>query len=139
MFHDEVLLITTKAKAESEEFLVTKLYDVADLVVCRDSKGQPWDDYETLIDVITQTVAPKKWEQNGGQGTITGEGLASAKILVVSQEWQVHDEIGVLLKKIREVAGKKAGEIPRLLSAAGTAPPRERDGKQAMIRSVWLL
>jgi hypothetical protein len=112
VFHDEVLLITTKERAQSYEFLVTRVYDVADLVACRDSKGQVWDDYETLIKTITQATDPNTWEQTSGKGTITGASLGAAKVLVVSQGWEIHEEISGLLKKIREAAGKRAVEYP---------------------------
>ena len=69
VIHDELLLITTKDKAKN--LLVTKLYDVADLVVCQDSKARFWDDYETLTDVIREAT-PESWELNGGQGTVKG-------------------------------------------------------------------
>ena len=51
MILDEVLLITTPEEAESQ--LTTKVLDVSDLVVCRDKDDELWDDYDTLIDVIT--------------------------------------------------------------------------------------
>ena len=56
VIRDEVLLITSKAKAENMR--VTKVYDVADLVTCQDSKAKFWEDYETLTDVIRKSVSP---------------------------------------------------------------------------------
>ncbi|MGA2034387.1 MAG: hypothetical protein ABSG68_19250 [Thermoguttaceae bacterium] len=48
---DGVLLITTPET--EEQMLSTRVYDVADLVVCRDTHNQPWEDYEPLKDLIT--------------------------------------------------------------------------------------
>jgi len=108
VIHNEVLLITTEEKAE--RFLDTETYDVADLVVCQDSKAKFWDDYETLTDVIKENVCPQSWTQNGGFGTIKGATLSTAKVLVISQTQEIHEEIAALLKEIRAVAAKKRAE-----------------------------
>jgi hypothetical protein len=110
---DGVLLITTPEAEESR--LTTRLYDVADLVVCRDSKNQLWDDYETLTDLITTTVAVTTWDTVGGPGSITGASIGTAKVLVISQTYRVHREIATLLADIRKIAAKRSGgdELPR--------------------------
>jgi hypothetical protein len=99
---DEVLLITSPEEAEN--LLVTKVYDVADLVVCRDSKGELWDDYDSLIDVITSTAMPTTWDAVGGPASIAPANFGTAKALAISQTDKVHAEIAALLKDIREVA-----------------------------------
>ena len=48
-------MITTPEECESQ--LTTVLYPVTDLVRFRDSKGEAWEDYDSLIDLITTTVA----------------------------------------------------------------------------------
>ena len=48
---NEVLLITTQEQADSR--LTTEVYDVADLVTCRDEKGDLREDYDQLIETIT--------------------------------------------------------------------------------------
>ena len=120
VIRDEVLLITTRDKAES--FLVTTIYDVADLVKCQDSKGKFWEDYETLTDVIRENVCPQSWELNGGNGTVKGASLGEAKVLVISQTQQVHEDIAAVLKEIRAVAAKKRD--------AGVASWPQRDPPQ---------
>ncbi len=105
VIRDEVLLITSKAKAENMR--VTKVYDVADLVACQDSKAKFWDDYETLTDVIRKSVCPQSWDSNGGRGTVKGASLGATKVLVVWQTQQVHEEIAAVLEEIRAVAAKK--------------------------------
>ena len=101
--YSEVFLITTLDQADL--LLTTKTYDVGDLVVCQDEDGRPWDDYGSLIDIITWTVAPDSWEVDGGP---VGYTFASAKVLVIRQTCQVHLEIAQLLDTIRKV-GKAHG------------------------------
>jgi hypothetical protein len=104
VIQDEVLLITTPEEADCH--LTTKLYPVADLVVCRNSKGELWDDYDTLIDIITGTNQPTTWDDAGGAGWIGGASLGTAKVLIVSQSQVVHEQIIALLEQIRAVAAK---------------------------------
>jgi len=107
---DEVLLITTPEVAE--RCLTTTIYPVADLVVCRDSEGELTDDYDTLIEAITNAVAPARWCIAGGQGDIKPFPLGKAKVLVVSQTEEVHRQIADLLAKIRAVARKSPPGAP---------------------------
>ena len=114
---DEVLLITTAEKAESH--LVTVVYDVADLVTCRDEKGDLWEDYDSLIETITSTLKPTTWDCVGGPGSIASGTFNSAKVLVISQTDAVHDQVAGLLKKIRAVIQRNGGkaEPPRRVKA----------------------
>jgi hypothetical protein len=105
---DEVLLITTPEAADEQ--LTTKVLDVSDLVVYRDKDDKLWDDYDSLIEAITTIVKPTSWDATGGPGTIAGASLGTAKVLVVSQAWDVHEEVAQLLADIREVAKKHADE-----------------------------
>jgi hypothetical protein len=99
----EVLLITTPDEAENR--LTTKTYDVGDLVVCQYEDGRRWDDYDSLIDTITNIVASYTWEETtGGPGIIEGRTFASAKVLVIRQTLQTQLEVAQLLETIREVA-----------------------------------
>lgn len=99
--HRGVLLITTPEEAET--MLVTRVYDVADLVVCRDQHGQLWDDYDTLIEVIT-TLRPDSWEEVGGPGSIVGATLGRSRVLVVSHTYWWQRQVAALLEQIRSVA-----------------------------------
>jgi len=107
--HDDVLCITSPERADSDEFFETRLYDVADLVVYQDQDGKKFDDYAPLTSVITNTIYTKNWQENGGCGTIQGESLGTAKVLVVSQRFEVHRQIAALLADIRKIAAKKSG------------------------------
>ena len=82
-----------------------------------------WDDYDTLIDVITETVKPTTWDQVGGPGSITGASIGTAKVLIVSQTYEVQGEIARLLADIREIAKKKPdAELPRREKASHPKP-----------------
>ena len=113
-------MITTPEEAENH--LNTKVYDVADLVVCRDEHDALWDDYDALIEIITSTIKPTTWDGVGGPGAIKGNALGTAKVLVVSQTRDVHEEIADLLKNIREIAKKNPN--------AGT-PRRNRPARRS--------
>ena len=66
---NDVLLITTPEVEEAN--LVTRVYDVADLVVCIDDKLGRVDDYDSLIDAITSTIYSSTWDAVGGPGSIS--------------------------------------------------------------------
>ncbi len=108
----EVLLLTSRDAAQA--MLITKVYDVADLVRVKDEKGQPFDDYDSLIDTITSTVAATDWDEVGGPGSIVGQTFGSARVLVVAQTYQHHEEVARLLKEIRAVSPRPRGdeEVP---------------------------
>ena len=139
---NEVLLITTPEEAENR--LTPKVLDVGDLVVCRDSKGKLWDEYDSLIDVIKSTVCPTAWDDVGGPGSIAPANLGTAKALVISQTYPIHCQIADLLARIREIAKKtpdagvpvrdKEPVQPRK-SPDGTAPSTSK-GKQRANRHV---
>jgi general secretion pathway protein D len=58
-------------------------------------------DFDDLIELITTTVAPKSWEQNGGQGNIAQ--FPTNLSLVVSQTQEVHEQISDLLEQLRRM------------------------------------
>jgi len=105
---DEVLLITTPDQAQ--ELMTTEIYEVADLVACRDENGEPWDDYGTLIHFIMSHIQPTSWDEVGGPGAITGATLGSARVIVVTQTLQIHEQIEDLLARIRAIGAKSKGE-----------------------------
>ena len=115
LIHDDVLYVTSPAKAESDEFLEDRMYDVGDLVVYLDDKGRRRDDFTPLTDLITNAIDTKTWMDNGGTGTIGGCSLGTEKILVVSNGREVHKKIAALLAEVRVIAAKKTGgdSLPR--------------------------
>jgi general secretion pathway protein D len=58
-------------------------------------------DFETLIDLIEQTVAPTTWDHNGGKGNIAPSPTNLS--LVVSQTQEVHEQIVDLLEQLRRM------------------------------------
>jgi len=102
MIRYDALLITTPE--EAEEHLVTRVYDVADLVTFREENGRLWEDHLTLEDTITEIVEPVRWDVVGGSGTVYGVTLGRAKVLVVSQTEQIHRQVVELLEKLRTAA-----------------------------------
>ena len=58
-------------------------------------------DFDTLIELITSTIAPTSWDDVGGPGSVVGfEGNLS---LVVSQTQEVHQDIVDLLQQLRRL------------------------------------
>ena len=110
---NESLVITTPEEAECE--LTTVVYPVSDLVRFRDSDDA---DYDTLIDMITTTVAPQAWDTVGGPGSIEGMQYQDTDVIILSQTQDVHRHIGSLLEKLRSVAQSKSPD--------GKPPLRER-------------
>ncbi len=58
-------------------------------------------DFDTLIDLITQTVSPATWDHNGGKGNIAASPTNLS--LVVSQTQEVHEQIVDLLEQLRRM------------------------------------
>ena len=125
--HHEVLWITSPKRVA--EHRTTRLYVVSDLVPAGGKDGKPQDDYATLIELITATVAPGSWEGKGATGSIKGATLGGpkvlclslnksgadklvleaaaepcwAKVLSVSATYQVHRELTEYLASIRRI------------------------------------
>ena len=103
VIEDEVLLITTTEAAESN--LATVIYPVTDLVSI---PGRAWEDdigvpdLDALKDTIHSTVAPTAWDTVGGPGSITPISVGKARLLIISQTEEVHEEIAALLAGLRE-------------------------------------
>lgn len=116
MVSNDSLMITTPEECESR--LTTVLYPVTDLVSFRDTKGEPWEDYDSLIDLITSTVQPQSWDSVGGPGSINGFAVGKVNTIVLSQTQEVHREIAALLERLRAVAAQGGGD--------GQVPTRDR-------------
>jgi hypothetical protein len=111
MIKDEVLLITTPDVTAEEQ--TAEAYDVADLVVCRDEHDVLWDDYDSLIDLITSTIKATSWNEDP-PGTIVGHTLGKAKVLVVFHNREEQERVANLLAKLYEVVKRHPdAAIPR--------------------------
>ena len=62
--------------------------------------GAALADFDTLVNLITNTVSPDSWEENGGNGAI--EPYPANLSLVISTTQEVHEEIAALLEQLRE-------------------------------------
>ncbi len=114
VIHEEVLKVTGEARMAARMY--SKVYNVPDLVVpipdsdnLLSSKGDGGTqfpgqdvapDFDTIIELITSTIAPDSWEDVGGPGAI--EAFPPNRSLVVSQTDDVHEQISNLLKQLRE-------------------------------------
>ena len=58
-------------------------------------------DFQSLIDLIQNTVAPQTWNTLGGQGAI--QPFSTNLSLVISQTQEVHEEIADLLDQLRRL------------------------------------
>jgi hypothetical protein len=100
LIKNEVLLITTKDKADTE--LLTRTYPVGDLVEQKNA--------ETLIKAIKTTVYPTTWDEVGGPGSIMY--VPSVKGLVISQTRDRQDEVLELLRSLRGARKAAAKDAP---------------------------
>jgi general secretion pathway protein D len=63
--------------------------------------GAAMADFDTLIELITSTIVPDSWEQNGGNGAI--EPFPTNLSLVISTTQDVHEQIADLLDQLRRL------------------------------------
>ena len=111
---EETVVITTRDAANCR--LVTRVYPVRDLIKVRPTRDRA-DDADSLINIITSTVAAPTWDQVGGQGS--AEYFAPAGTLLISQTRDVHDQIGKLLAVLRQARDEQG--LHRRSSASGSA------------------
>jgi hypothetical protein len=124
--YDEVLLITTPEKRASA-YLTEEVYNVADLVACQDEKGQPWDDFDTMIGLITSHIEPTLWDSAGGPAAISGSSFGSAKVLVITHHAEAHLKVEQLLARIRAVGAESKGSgKPPMRARPQISPPQEK-------------
>ncbi len=101
-----VIVVTTPDVVQAT--LTTRVYPVSDLATPPDVSG-------SLSDLIQRTVAPRSWEDYGGDGTIRG----FRGTLVVTQNAVVHRQIEDLLRQLRTAtAAARDGEPARQDAAA---------------------
>ena len=113
---DEVLEITTATAAQ--ERLVTRVYTVTELA------GESLEKLDALVDAITNCIVPESWSDVGGEGSINFLVLNDQSVLVISQAYETHHEIAVLLDKLRAVIGKPAStDKPSAINSTPACKP----------------
>jgi hypothetical protein len=122
---EEVLVITTPDVADNN--LTTVIYDVSDLPAFRRANGKTAPDYAQLIDILVRTIKPCTWDEVGGPGSIQPFDAADAQALVISQSWEVHEQIQDLLGRLRKLRSGPLGEeeIEKLPPEPSQKPKRE--------------
>ena len=95
VIRDGALVITEATYAE-QNYLENRIYPL------------PFDDdYQSISDLIQQTVAPHSWNTLGGPASVMPEPAASG--LVISQTHDVHSEIEQLLASREKLLGVEHG------------------------------
>lgn len=123
---DGLLWITTPDRAKSIESLTVRVHDVADLV---QSAAGDSPDFDSLINVVTSTVAPHTWDTVGGNGSIAPHGAVGICALVVSQSFEVHEQVESLFAELRKLQKRSAKteppakELPNASSPDPGEPP----------------
>ncbi|HWG44963.1 MAG TPA: hypothetical protein VN688_19495 [Gemmataceae bacterium] len=120
---EEVVQITTEEHACGK--LVQCVYQVADLVEQKDlpnrCKAKPVNPHESgkdcLIRLLTTTIDPRSWSEQGGPGTI--DFFPLSKSLVVNQTADVQDQITDLLAALRRLY-EQEGEKRETKAEPGT-------------------
>ncbi len=105
MIQNGVILITSTEEAGN--YLVTKIYDVDDLV-------GPNEEPDSLSNLVSRIVKPTSWDETGGSGTIA----MFRNMLVVSNTSEVHEEVASLLKMLRETQAKMNADGVKISSTA---------------------
>jgi len=99
-----------------KETPVAKVYPVASLVLPAPDASLSESDFDTLIQLITSSIAPESWDFVGGPGSING--FPDAISLVVLQTPEVHERIAILLRDLEGQRG--AAEV-----ASGRSVPAQ--------------
>ena len=127
VIHNEVLLITSPAKAESDDYMPTRLYPVKDLILVRNEHGEIETDFQALTRLDREFDRHQDLGYNGGTGTITPYQFQDRCLVVITQTQEVHEEIVDLLAALRRcgAADAKGGNELRLPKRPkAVTPPR---------------
>lgn len=109
----EIMQITTVDVAGEQ--LITRVHPVGDLVVIEQQSqpivvspfGNQQADFDSLIDLITSTIAPDSWDEGTGPGSVYGFEINGKHALVFSQTDEVHRQVAALLDQLRDIPDHK--------------------------------
>jgi hypothetical protein len=141
LIQNEVLSITTLEACEDN--LRTCIYPVYELVAPH-TEAQPEEfDFDTLIDLLTNTVDPDQWDDVGGPATI--EAIVRPPALVISHTESTHVQLRELMQKLRQAKQieREVQELPpkgpsRLLIRTYSMQ-RGHDARDVMTLAVKLI
>jgi serpin B len=140
LIDDEVLKITTATRAA--DHLEPRVYDVTDLVTGRSPKGPRGYDFNSLINLITNCVAPDSWEElSGGPGSAQGFVADDARMLAVRQTQASQQKVQSLLADLHALVKRKpAPENHDVPLPSQTTPIARREAaiRRALDRPITL-
>jgi hypothetical protein len=98
--HDSILITTIEEREMNPKNYLQVVYPVYDLVRVIES-GRETLDFDPLIDSITATIQSESWRDYGyGEGVIAP--LPTNASIIITQSWQVHEEVHQLLTAMRQ-------------------------------------
>ncbi|MCA9220517.1 MAG: hypothetical protein KDA71_09340 [Planctomycetales bacterium] len=116
---DGLLIITTAD--DVERTLITRIYDVHDLVDVIPQRSwnrysHLWElvDFDSLLNVITNTIEPNTWDDVGGPARAVPYRNWRIRVLMVSQTWQNHEKIEHLLAELTRLGRRNTLPTPSL-------------------------
>jgi len=117
---NEVLLITTPEELESRR--TTEVYDVTDLVACRDENDRAWHDLDPLVSAARGAAGGPRATASEA---VTGATFGNTAVLVVTESQPGHERVAALLAKIRKLVAERGpkGEAPRRNRPEPKNPP----------------
>lgn len=140
---DSAIVITTPERRDQD--LEIRVYPVRDLILVGSGR-EAWHDFQPLMDLIAVTIAPGSWQDVGGPASI--EEFPVGALLVISQTFQVHEQIERLLTTLREAQRRQGITAPeptlartksadRLDPVADVAPDRARSRRYVSPTAAW--
>jgi len=98
IIEDECLLVTTPDKASNT--LITRVYPVLDLVAVHNPEHPGQLNFQPLLQLFTDTIAPTTWDEVGGPGSISPSNTSGS--IVASQTREVHEQMALFLVALRQ-------------------------------------
>jgi hypothetical protein len=114
--------------AASKQKLVERPHPIADIVLSMSKTGKNEQDaVDEVIRLIRAVVAPDRWSEKGGPGTIDYYPLG--KTLLIQQTNDVHERVARLLAALRELPATEGKQAPRPSpkKAVKASPAKGRD------------
>lgn len=105
---DETLLITTRTAQENTP--IVRYYAVGEFI--RPLGSSPHlggSDFDSIIQLIQSSIQPTTWKANGGQGDVAPQEVLD--LLVISNTWEVHEQLEEFLGQLRKIHASKAETI----------------------------